>query len=339
MIKVLVTGAGGGVGQGIIKSLKMINDLEIKIIAADMNVKAAGLYSGDIACLVQACNADDYLESLGRIFERELVEYYFPGTDVELGFCAKNKNIIFEKFGVRTVISSPEAVNIADNKYNTYLFLKENGFSYPKTMWADNVNFSDLKYPLIVKPAVGCRSIGVFEVNNKNDLMKCITGGEYLLIQELVGDLESEYTCTVVKVCSEISPVLALRRVLRSGDTFRAEPVKNLVIEKYIHDVAMKLDIEGGCNFQLRLDHMGVPKIFEINCRFSGTTPFCAQLGFNPVEFYLKKRLSLDYQPHIDYDSYILRYWSEVIVKKAVINNLSIHGRSDIGVNKQFSLF
>ena len=43
MINVLVTGAGGGVGQGVIKSLKIIKGLDIRIIAADMSELAAGL--------------------------------------------------------------------------------------------------------------------------------------------------------------------------------------------------------------------------------------------------------------------------------------------------------
>ena len=31
-MNILVTGAGGGIGQGVIKSLKMIKDMDIKII-------------------------------------------------------------------------------------------------------------------------------------------------------------------------------------------------------------------------------------------------------------------------------------------------------------------
>ena len=46
MINVLVTGAGGGVGQGVIKSLKMIEGMDIRIVAADMNELATGLYAG-----------------------------------------------------------------------------------------------------------------------------------------------------------------------------------------------------------------------------------------------------------------------------------------------------
>ena len=68
---------------------------------------------------------------------------------------------------------------------------------------------------------------------------------------------------------------------------------------------------------------MECQKIFEINCRFSGTTPFCAQLGFNPVEYYLKNKLGLVYDYEIDYESYVLRHWSEMIVKKCQMKELS----------------
>ena len=78
------------------------------------------------------------------------------------------------------------------------------------------------------------------------------------------------------------------------------------------------MDIDGGCNFQLLLDENGEPKIFEINSRFSGTTPFCAQIGFNPAEFYLKGYMGIKTKIDIDYNSIILRYWAEVVVEKDI---------------------
>lgn len=339
MINVLVTGTGGGVGQGIIKSLKLISDLDIKIIATDMNAKATGLYSGDVACLVSACDSDNYINSLEKIFKRESIDYYFPGTDLELEFCAINKSMIKKKYGVCTVISSIEAVRISDNKYKTSKFLKENDLPYPETNWAKDVDVSQIRFPIIVKPAVGCRSIGVFQVSNTQELLNVMPDKSGIVIQELVGDHDSEYTCTIVKVGDIVSEVLVLKRTLRSGDTFRAEPVKNKIIEDYVRDVAIKLDIEGGCNFQLRLDSNGIPKIFEINCRFSGTTPFCSQLGFNPVEYYLKKILCIPYEFNIDYESSVLRFWSEIVVKKEMISKLNSEGRCEPFLLKQFNLF
>ena len=68
MINVLVTGAGGGVGQGVIKSLKMIKGLDIRIVAADMSELATGLYVCNVAYLVERCDSENYMESLSKIF-------------------------------------------------------------------------------------------------------------------------------------------------------------------------------------------------------------------------------------------------------------------------------
>ena len=54
MLTVFISGAGGGIGQGVIKCLKQITDLDIRIIAADMSELAVGLYAADIAYKVPA---------------------------------------------------------------------------------------------------------------------------------------------------------------------------------------------------------------------------------------------------------------------------------------------
>lgn len=340
MLNILVTGVGGGVGQGIIKSLKMITDLDIRIVSADMSELAAGLYAADVAYLVDRCDSPAYLDSLKIIFERESVDYYFPGTDVELMFCAKHKDLIYNDFSVRTVISSIETIEIADDKFKTFTFLKKRGFSYPETTWLkDFSGFSGINFPLIVKPAVGCRSIGVYKVFDEAGLLDHLKNPADIIVQELVGDEGEEYTCTVVKANGALSLVLPLKRDLRSGDTFRATPEKSQIIEDYVSDVALALEIEGACNFQLRLDANGVPKIFEINSRYSGTTPFCAQIGFNPVEYYLKHDLGLKYSPNIDWDSMLLRYWSEVVVKKQAMEQLSTNRSLSPLTQDQFNLF
>jgi carbamoyl-phosphate synthase large subunit len=340
VVNVLVTGAGGGVGQGIIKSIKMIGDLDIHIVAADMSEKSSGLYAGDVARLVDACKSDAYLETLGKIFVKDSIDYYFPGTDVELKFCAKYKSLILENYGVKTVISSLTAVEISDDKFKTYLFLKNNGFSYPKTVWLNEfLQAEEMAFPVIVKPAIGCGSIGVYKVRNEDELSIHLNNFDGKVAQELIGDDESEYTCTIVKVNNKVSPVLALKRILRSGDTYRAEPINSQIIQNYVHEVACALEIDGACNFQLRLDSTGIPKIFEINCRFSGTTPFCSQLGFNPVEFYLKHDLSIDYIPTIDYSSIVLRYWMEVVVPKETLEELKINKVKKPNLKNQFNLF
>ncbi|MDC0429777.1 ATP-grasp domain-containing protein [Candidatus Pelagibacter sp.] len=338
-MNILVTGAGGGVGQGVIKSLKLIKDMSLKIIAADMSELATGLYAADAAYLVENCNSDKYLGTLKKIFEKESIDFYIPGTDVELKFCSKNKKLIKDKFNVHTIISSTEVINICDDKFKTSFFLKKHGFNYPKTTYLKDLDLKLAEFPAIVKPAVGCNSKEVFKVNNLDELTPHLEHNKNSIIQEYIGNENTEYTCTIVKIDDELSPVLALKRTLRYGDTYKAEPVKSKKIEQYVSNVASKLEIDGGCNFQLRLDIHGKPKIFEINSRFSGTTPFCAQIGFNPVEFYLKRRAGLKSDVNIDYNSIILRYWSEVVVKKKFLKKLSKIQNIEPSVISQFKLF
>ncbi len=338
-MNVLVTGVGGGIGQGIIKSLRMIENIKINVVAADISEFATGLYTADASYLVDKYDSDRYLESLSKIFIKESIDFYFPGTDVELIFCSKNKQLIMDTFGVHTVISSEAVINIAHDKYKTAMFLKENNFHYPKTIHLQDADEDNIVFPVIIKPCVGYGSNGVYKVNNLIELKAHLKNPQDILIQECIGDDNAEYTCTVVKVNGLLSPVLALKRILRAGDTYRATPEKSKKIEQYVSDVAKELDIDGGCNFQLRLDTNGNPKIFEINSRFSGTTPFCAQIGFNPVEFYLKKNLGLECDINIDYNSILLRYWSEAVVQKSSLKKLSDDGTLNPSEIQQFQLF
>jgi len=339
MLNVLVTGAGGGVGQGIIKSLNLIDDIAINLITADMSELAAGHYFGNKAFIVSACTSKKYTLELIKIFKREKIDFYFPGTDVELIYCAQNKNFFKEKYNVHTVISSLETIMISNDKYKTANFLKKNNLSYPDTIFANQAIIEDLKFPLILKPAIGHGSIGVFKINNKEELKKHNLEDPNYVIQELIGAENEEFTCTIVKSNENFSLVLPLQRELRSGDTYRANPIKSNKIEKYVQAIAEKLDIDGGCNFQLRLDSQGNPKVFEINSRFSGTTPFCAQLGFNPVEFYIKSFLNINYAPKVNYDLQVLRYWREILVHKDSVKKLKKEKQANELYVKQIKLF
>lgn len=324
MLSILVTGAGGGVGQGIIKSLRKINDLDVNIISADMSQLASGLYGGDKSYLVPAANAENYFNEIAKICETENIDYYFPGTDVELLTCAKNSSILQRELKVKIIVSPLSVIEIADDKLKTVTFLKDNNLFYPESWLPAEISLDSLSYPVIVKPRVGCRSIGVHLVNSPLEAQSAIESLTDPVIQEYIdGD---EFTCTVAIYQGKTSEVLCLKRDLRSGDTFRAFPEKAPIIESYVLEIARKLGVEGSCNFQLRVAKCGTPKLFEINSRFSGTTPFCSYLGFNPVEFCLKADLGIDYSTSIDYNKVVLRHWAEVVIDKKQLDTLADNG-------------
>lgn len=313
MINILVTGAGGGVGQGIIKSLRLIKDLEINIIASDMSSLASGLYSGDYCHLLPSASDEKYFDEVANICAKHKIDYYFPGTDVELMVCANEAQKLKDKLGTNIIISSLNVIEIADDKYKTINFLKKNNFSYPLTWLPSEIDLNTINYPVIVKPRIGCRSIGVHLVSTPLEAQIAIESLHNPIIQEYING--EEFTCTVAIRKGNVSDVLCLKRDLRAGDTYRAFPERNDIIEKYVKSIALTLELNSSCNFQLRTDN-GIPKLFEINARFSGTTPFCAYLGFNPVEFCLKQDLGLTYQSNIKYENAVLRHWCEVVISK-----------------------
>lgn len=327
MIKAFVTGAGGGVGQGIIKSLRLIQDLDIEILAADMSPKATGLYFADRAYLVPGAGEANYLQEVLRILNEENADYYFPGTDIELPLCSRNREMIETNSRANVHISPVEAIEIANDKLKTFQFLKKHGFPAPETWDVNDIDrVEDLPLPIIAKPRIGFRSIGVKKIHEYSELREIIAHKKDYILQEVAGPDDQEYTCTVVATGGDCSAPVALKRTLRAGDTYRAEPVERPEIRRLLPEVAKALGVNGSCNFQLRIKD-GVPLIFEINCRFSGTTPFLAQIGCNPVEYYIKKRMNLccGWKPLEDVS--IMRYWTEAVVDNRLIQDLGAAGK------------
>jgi carbamoyl-phosphate synthase large subunit len=106
-----------------------------------------------------------------------------------------------------------------------------------------------------------------------------------------------------------------MRRELRDGNTYRAYTGSYPELDRMMLEVAKRLKPYGPVNFQFRCDRAGVPKIFEINARFSGTTPLRARAGFDEVEMALRL-LQLgerDFNPQIR-PLVFLRHWSETII-------------------------
>jgi carbamoyl-phosphate synthase large subunit len=105
---------------------------------------------------------------------------------------------------------------------------------------------------------------------------------------------------------------MAMRRVLEAGTTVRAEAGDFPELRAYAESIARALRPVGPLNVQLR-EVDGRPVAFELNVRFSGTTPVRARLGFNEVEATLRhllrgEPLSLP----LVAEGTMVRYWNEI---------------------------
>lgn len=322
-LNILVTGAGAGVGQSIIKAIKG-SKINTKIIASDNSSLATGLYRADMAYLVPLAKEKGYIEKIMEICQIEKVDLILVGTDIELPILAVNKEKIESLTMAKLIISSPETVGIADDKWKTAMFLKDNGFPYPKSARIEDSDefIKEVGFPLIIKPKIGARSIGFYVINNEDELKDKIAKIESPILQEYLSTENDEYTCSSLFIEGKCYGVLSMKRWLRNGDTYKAIIKKDKELEDFIEAVGKKLNINGPCNFQLRKTKDG-PKIFEINCRFSGTTGTASFVGFNVVNALLQKiffdrklsRLSFK-------ETYMLRYWNETFIEEKYLKSL-----------------
>jgi carbamoyl-phosphate synthase large subunit len=314
-LKIFVTGAGALLGQGIIRAMKR-SSLDASIITADPSPLSAGLYWGDRAHLLPMARDVDYLDRLRDVIDAERPDIVIPGTDVELHILAANRQALESDFDTHVIISSPKVVEIADDKWLTAVFLKEKGLGYvPSCLPGDEDELiAQVGFPLIVKPRVGARSIGFSVIRDMDQLQRAIREQPDIVIQKYVGTDATEFTAGTITFDGECRASIVMRRDLRDGNTYRAFTQPYGELNAAVEEAANALQAYGPANFQFRLDD-GVPRIFEINGRFSGTTGIRIHAGFNEVEMCIRHILYKQpiVQPELA-EVTILRHWSETVL-------------------------
>jgi carbamoyl-phosphate synthase large subunit len=315
-VKVLVTGAGALLGQGIIRSL-MESALSPVIVAADPSPLSAGLYWTHHRHLIPLARDPAYVQAFENVLDRERPDVVIPGTDFELLLFAENRARWEARFGTHVIVSNPDVVRIANDKYLTYRFFRDHGFTAPDSCLpgGESALIERVGFPLIVKPRVGSRSVGVVMVQTKDELARALATAEGLVVQECVATECAEYTAGTLTFEGRCEASIVMRRLLRDGNTYRAhvETFPDLNVE--VRRMAEALGSHGPANFQFRLDGQGRAKVFEINARFSGTTPLRMRAGFNEVEMVLRRILRGEpiKQPTVQ-PMTILRHFTETIV-------------------------
>lgn len=327
-MKVLVTGAGAVLGQGIIKSLRQ-SKLSCTIVSADPNPLSAGLYWADKGYRLPMADDPAFGPRIEALLERERPDAVLVGTDVELSYFAANRVSLESTFDTHVVVSDPRVIGIADDKYETFKFFRDAGFQPPASAMPEDLPalgrlIDAVGFPLVVKPRVGARSVGVSIVRNMADLEQALTGRTRLIVQECVGTSECEFTASALVFDGEAQASIVMRRDLRDGNTYRAYVDEHEELNRMVRQFAVALRPHGPANFQFRLDRNGTPRVFEINARFSGTTPKRALAGFNEVEMCLRRLTEGTpiVQPPIK-SGVILRFLEEMFVDASQIDAIS----------------
>lgn len=284
-VRVLVTGAGALLGQGVIRSLLNARAASFEVIAADPSPLSAGLYWANERYLIPKAADPCFIRSVETVIAKTRPDLVIPGTDVELMALARERHRLEREYKTHVLVSAPEVIRIADDKYETFEFFQSHGFSPPDSCLpgAEASLVDRVGFPLVVKPRIGARSVGVRLVRNEVELAEAIRSTHAPVIQECVGDDDGEYTAGVVYFDDDNCASIVMRRDLRDGNTYRGYVDAYPELNAQMVEFARALRPYGPANFQFRL-RGGRASVFEINARFSGTTPFRMHAGFNEVQ-------------------------------------------------------
>ena len=321
--RVLVTGVGGGVGQAILKALRLSNVCKT-IIAGDISPMAAGLFLADESILLPRVESKNGLEKIKKILNQKEIDLVLPGNEYELMFFSLNKDEIENSTKAKVVIAPPDTVLIANDKWSTAEFLRKNGLPYAESYvpkyYIDALTVSKKwGFPIILKARSGTSSRNVHFIQKEEDLKMqfCKTPNPMLqkVIQQPTNGLGHEYTCSIFKSLSgKIQGPFIARRTVRGGTSWLIEVNKFPKIRETLLKIGENLKYHGPLNVQLMMTNQGaVP--FEINARFSGTTGIRAFFGFNEPEMcvheiYFGKKIT---KPAVG-SGLALRYHDEVYI-------------------------
>lgn len=283
---VLVTGVGAIIGYGVIASLRK-SKYNCNIIGMDIFYDAAGQVWCDT--FVQAILAADskYISFLKEQINKYNIDIVFFGTEQEIKKCYECRDELGEYYK-KLVINDGRLIDLAEDKWDTTCFLKDNGLKYiPSSISATFEEASaEFGLPLLMKPRRSYASKGICKVCTKEDFENWKQEySEQFMVQKLIGDEEHEYTAATFGfgdgTC--IKPIIMKRKLSKAGATDKAVVMPIPEIESEIIAMVQALKPVGPTNFQFRLDGNKF-LLLEINPRISSSTSIRTAFGYNEAE-------------------------------------------------------
>ncbi|WP_159800581.1 ATP-grasp domain-containing protein [Flavobacterium sp. MK4S-17] len=245
---------------------------------------------------------DTYIDSLIEFCKSNDIKAIISVFDIDLLILAKNKENI-ESHGIKLLLSGENVIEICNDKWNTYLFLKNNNIGTPLTFKSKEtainaISSKEINFPVIIKPRWGMASMGIFIADNYEELnvfynksLKAInnsylkyesslTPEEMVLIQEklkgqeygldVINDLKGNFVKVIPKSKLEMRAGETDLGQTISSDNFNSLGIKLSNLLK--HEVILSVDC---------FEYNGEIKVIEMNCRISGHYPLSHIAGAN----------------------------------------------------------
>lgn len=244
---------------------------------------------------------ETYIPVLLRYCQENSIDIIVSLFDIDLLVLAKHKDE-FTKIGTQVIVSDTSLIEICNDKWKTYLFLKENGFNVPKTYLSLQqtllaIESGEIHYPIIIKPRFGCGSIAVSvaedemallyyfrrnvrAVNNSYLKYESATVEEKIIYQECLNG--QEYGADIINDLHGQFITVNMRKkiAMRAGETDIAELVNEPKIREVLEKLGKLTKHVGNMDCDVFMVD-GKPYVLEMNARFGGGYPFSHIGGCN----------------------------------------------------------
>jgi len=248
------------------------------ILACDIDHLASALQVADRKFIVPPCGDNSFIQAIAEICREEKVDAVIPLIDTELGIYAENKEV-FADIGTEVIVSEPEVIGICASKLSTAAFFRKCGLPHLMTVSLEDWHRSSvIPLPAVLKPDRGSAGIGVYEVNNKDEIETLSRRISYPIIQERAMGKEVTVDCLVDRSGSLVRYVARERLEIRAGESSKGRTFKDKELGRLLEGLCARLGAFGPITIQCFRD--GGNYVFsEINPRFGGGYPLAQAAG------------------------------------------------------------
>src|SRR5699024_3807716 len=157
----------------------------------------------------------------------------------------------FNEYHIELILITAKIVDMALDNYETYNYLSNKDIQSVPTYNDLNkvlelLGNEKLSYPLVVKPAKGSASEGLFFVNNKVELTEAYNKLEGQIIQPFYKDREYGIDVYIDMNNGQLIDVFIKEKLrMRSGETDKSISVHNEKIETLVKEMIKETDFIG----------------------------------------------------------------------------------------------
>lgn len=293
ILRILVTGVEGDLGQALVKALRLCQD-PLEIYGCD--VEGAGIGGAFVDRFYQVPYADvaNYLNILDSICRTHEIQAVVPGSEQEIEVLARLGSPPKLPGGAVVVCQEAAWIEIHGDKLRCMEALEG---KVELARFADGSDSeavarltAEVGFPVVVKSRKSSGSRTLRIAHNQDEFATYLAEVPLPFAQQYIDAEGGEFSIGLFAGRQSESAIAFQRQLGGPGLSWFAEKSDDLQVLNYSQLISKVIRLQGSANVQVRKSRFGV-RLLEINPRFSSLAAARAICGFRDVEWSVKMAL------------------------------------------------